>query len=205
MGNTVVKHNEPEGWIKDYVDKETAVATKRVQDAETAIIQEQEHMRKVEKAGSTITKHETTFEEILNAIGDSLSDLASSADEEAGEDEDDDEDDSEHSKLSEDDEPGWVMGTISKTVQHRMESFGQKQLKFDELTQPWLGDTADYFCERDMNYGMTELEVPAVVKPQIDTTAATPSPTTFGELIQVLDMVLGQSQMPQVTSRQGSS
>ena len=56
-----------------------------------------------------------------------------------------------------------------------------------------------------MNDGTTELKVPAVVKPQTDTTAATPSPTTFGELMQVLDIVPGQSQMPQVTSLQGSS
>jgi len=49
------------------------------------------------------------------------------------------------------------------------------------------------------------LKVPAVVKPQTDTTAATPSPSPFVELMQVLDIVPGQSQMPQVTSCQGSS
>jgi len=92
---------------------------------------------------------------MLNAIRDSLSDLASSEDEEDGEDEDDDEEDTGHGKLSEDDEPGWVMGTISKTVQHRMESFRQKQIRLDQLTQPGWGDTADYFRERDMKYGTT--------------------------------------------------
>jgi len=56
-----------------------------------------------------------------------------------------------------------------------------------------------------MKYGTTELKVPAVVKPQTATTAATPSPTTIGELMQVLDIVPGQSQMPQVRSQQGSS
>jgi len=50
---------------------------------------------------------------------------------------------------------------------------------------------------------MTELKVPAVVKPQTDMTAATPSPTTFGELMQVLDIVPGQSHMMQVTSQPG--
>jgi hypothetical protein len=40
-------------------------------------------------------------------------------------------------------------------------------------------------------------------KPQTDPTAATPSPKTFGDLIQPLDIVRGQSQMPPVTSRQG--
>jgi len=57
---------------------------------------------------------------MLNPIGDSLSDLASSEDEEDGEDEDDDEEDTELGKLSKDDEPGWVMGTITKTVKKRM-------------------------------------------------------------------------------------
>ena len=162
-------------------------------------------MRNVEKARSTTTKPETIFEEMLNAIRDSLSDLASSEDEEDVEDEDDDEQDTELGKLSEDDKPGWVMGTISKTVQHYMESFRQKQMRLDELTQLEWGDAANCFCERDMKYGTTELKVPAVVKPQTDTTAATPAPTTFGELMQVLDIVLGPSQMWQVTSRQGSS
>jgi len=118
------------------VERETAVARKRVQDAKTTMMQEQEHMENVEKGQSTTTKPQITFEEILNAIGDSLSDLASSDDEEDGEDEDDDEEDTEHGKMSEDDEPGWVMGTISKTVQHRIESIRQKQLRLDELTQP---------------------------------------------------------------------
>ena len=143
-------------------------------------MQEQEHMRNVEKARSTTPKPETTFEDMLNAIGDSLSDLASSKDEKDGEDEDDGEDDTELRKPSEDDEPGWVMGTISKMVQDCMESFQQKQMRLDELTQPGWGDAANYFRERDMKYGTTELKVLAVVNPQTDMTAATPSPTTFG-------------------------
>ena len=49
------------------------------------------------------------------------------------------------------------------------------------------------------------MKVPAVVKPQTDTTAATLSPTTIAELMQVLDIVPRQSEMPQVPSRQGSS
>jgi len=56
-----------------------------------------------------------------------------------------------------------------------------------------------------MKYGMAELKVPAVVKPQTDMTAAIPSPTTCGELTQTVDIVLGQSQMSQMTSRPGSS
>ena len=116
------------------MDRETAVARKRVQDAETVIMQEQEHMRNIEKARSTTTKPDTALQEMLNAIADSLSDLASSEDEEDGEDEDNDEEDTGHGKLSEDDEPGWVMGTISKTVQHRIQRFRQKQMRLDRLT-----------------------------------------------------------------------
>jgi len=142
---------------------------------------------------------------MLNANGDSLRDPARSEAEEDGDDEDYDEEDTVLGKLSEDDEPGRVMGTISKMVQHSTESIRQKQMRRDELTQLGQGDAADYFCERDTKYGPTELKVPAVVKPQTDTTAATPSPTTFGELMQVLDIFPGQSQMPQVTSQQGSS
>ena len=60
-----------------------------------------------------------------NAIRDSLRDLASSDDEQNGEDKEDDEEDTELGKLS-DDEPGCVMGTITKMVQHSIKSFWQK-------------------------------------------------------------------------------
>jgi len=56
-----------------------------------------------------------------------------------------------------------------------------------------------------VKYWTTELKVPPVVEPPTDTTAATPSLTTSGELMQVPDIISGQLQMPQVTSRQGSS
>jgi len=200
-----VSNEEREKWIEDYVERETAVARQPVQDAETVIMQEQEHMGNVENGRSTTTKPEITFEEMLNAIGDSLSDLASSEDEEDGEDENDDEEDTGHGKLSEDDKPRWVMGTIFKTVQHRMESFRQKQMRLDQLTQPGWGDAADDLCETDMQYGTIELKVPAVGKPQTDSTAATPSQTPFAELMQALDIIPGQSQMPEVTSQQRSS
>jgi len=71
-------------------------------------------MRHAEKVGLTTTKPESTFEEMLNTIWDSLSDLASYDNWEAGEDEDDDEEDHELAKVSKVDEWGWVMGTISK-------------------------------------------------------------------------------------------
>jgi len=129
---------------------ETAVARMRVHDAETVIMQE---MKDVTTATG---KCERTFEEMLNAIGDSLSDLASSDDEQDRIDEGDDKVDIELAKLSDDDEPGWVMGTVSKTVQHCMESFQQKQMRLDELTQPGWGDAGKYFRERDIKYGMAK-------------------------------------------------
>jgi hypothetical protein len=39
-----VSNEEREKWIEDYVKQETTVGRKRVQDAETAMKQEQEHM-----------------------------------------------------------------------------------------------------------------------------------------------------------------
>ena len=142
---------------------------------------------------------------MLNAIGDSLSDLASSDDEEDGEDWDDEEEDAAGGKLSEDDEPGWVMGTISKTVEHRMERFLQKQMKLDKLMQPGWGDAADYFCESDKKYGMTKWKIPAVVQPQTADDAASSAPMTHGEPMETRDSVPGKLQMPQVTSQPGSS
>jgi len=44
---------ETEQWIKDYVDGETAVPRKKVQDAETSIMQKQEDMRYDEPEGLT--------------------------------------------------------------------------------------------------------------------------------------------------------
>jgi len=54
------------------------------------MMQEWEHMGNVEKGRLKTTKPEITVEEMLNAIRDSLSNLASSDDEEDGEDKDDD-------------------------------------------------------------------------------------------------------------------
>jgi hypothetical protein len=71
---------------------------------------------------------------MLNAIGDSLRDVASSDDEENEEDEVDHEDDTEQGKLNKDDEPGWVMSTMFKMVQQHRERFQPKQMKLDELT-----------------------------------------------------------------------
>jgi len=81
-------------------------------------------MRNAEIVGLTNREPEKTFQEMMVAIRDSLSDLASSDDGEDGEDEDNEE--TELGMLSNDDEPGWMMGTITKSVQHHLERFRRK-------------------------------------------------------------------------------
>ena len=181
------------------------MARKRVEDTEISIEQEQEDMRNAEKAVLTTTKPETTFAQMLNAIGDSLSDLASPNDGEDGEDEDDDQSDPELGKLSEDDEPGCVMGTISETIKHHKERFQQKQMKLHKLTQPGWGDPSDLFRERDKKHGMTAFKVQAVVQPQTADNAASSALTTVGEPMETLDSVPGKSQIPHLTSRPRTS
>jgi len=100
-----LSNQENEKWIEDSVERETAGARTRVEDVEAAVQQEQNEMMHAELAGLTSRKTERTFEGMLVAIGDSLSDLASSDDGEDGEDDDDEE--TEQGKLSEDDEPGY--------------------------------------------------------------------------------------------------
>jgi len=73
-------------------------------------------MRNADKAALTTRKLKKKFKEMLNSMGDSLSDLAISSNEEDGEDENNDLEDTERGKLSKVDDPGWVMGTISKSV-----------------------------------------------------------------------------------------
>jgi hypothetical protein len=86
-----------------------------------------------------------------------------------------------------------------------MKSFRQRQMTVDELKQPGWGNAPDYFCERDKNYGTAKLKVPVVVQPQTDDDASAPPPTTFGELMERLEIVPGISHMPQGTFQSGSS
>jgi len=51
---------------------------------------------------------------------------------------------------------------------------------------------------------MSQLKVLTVVQPQTGDDAATSALTTFGELMETLDGVLGESQLLQVTSQPGS-
>jgi len=75
----------------------------------------------------------------------------------------------------------------------------------DEVTQPGREDAADYFRDCDKKYGKYKLCVLAVVQPQTDEDAAALALKTFGELMECLDIVPGIPQMPQGTSRPGSS
>jgi hypothetical protein len=86
-----LSNEEKEKWIEYFVERETAGARKRVEDAEAAVQQEQDDMTQAEIAGFTAREPQKTYEEMLVAIGDSLSDHASSDDGEDGEYEDDEE------------------------------------------------------------------------------------------------------------------
>ena len=135
-------------------------------------------MRNAPQEGLTTTYPDTTCEEMWNTIGDSLSYLARSNDGEDWENEDVDEEEHELGKLSEDGEPGWVMGTNSNMVQQHMERIRQNQMKLDELTQPGWGEVAYYFRERDVKYGTTVFWVLAVVQPQTEHDATSSALTT---------------------------
>jgi len=108
------------------VDRATAVARQRVEDAEAASKPDQNDIRNAKKVVVTTTKPDMTFVEMLNAISDRPNDFASSDDGEDGEDEDDDEGNPELDKLHEDDKPCMVMCTLSQMVQHRMKRSRQK-------------------------------------------------------------------------------
>jgi len=173
----------------------TAGAINGVEYAETAVQQVQDDTRKAENVGLTKREPKMTFQKIMVDVANSRSDLASSDNRENGEDEDHEE--TEQAPLNNDDEPGCVMGTITKMVQQRMERFQQKQMKLDELTLPGWEDKANYFRERDKEYSKSELSIPTAVQPQTNQDAAAPAPTRFGDLLEWLDIVAGRSQMPQ--------
>jgi hypothetical protein len=198
-----LSNEEKDKKIEHYVERETAGAKKRVEDAEKAVQQEQDDLTHAEIAGLTAWEPEMTFEEMLVTIGDCLSDLPSYDDGEDGEAEDDE--GTEQGKLSDDDEPSWVMGKITNTVQQRMEGCRQMQMKLDELTQPTWEDVADYIREPDMKYSTSEFRVPSVVQAQTNDDPLAPPPTTFGELTESLEIVPRISQWPQGTCRPGSS
>jgi len=108
-------------------------------------------------------------------------------------------------KLSEDDKPGLVMGTMYKTVHQHMERFRLKQMKLDESTQQGRGDTVEYFHEKDREYCTAKSIVPVVVQLQTAKDAAASAPTTFGERVETLNFIPGKSQMLHKTPQPGCS
>ena len=127
----ILGSEEIEKCIEDYVKRVTAGARQRADGSEAAIRQEKKDMAIAGNVGLTTSEPEKTFPEIVVAIEHSLSNIAHS-------DHVEDENDQEtvQRKLSEDDEPGCVMDTISKTVQQHVQRFRLKHMKLDELTQP---------------------------------------------------------------------
>jgi len=55
-----LSNKEKEQWIEDYFEREPAVARKRVEDAESAVQQEQEDIKHAEIAGLTNREPEET-------------------------------------------------------------------------------------------------------------------------------------------------
>jgi len=142
-----VCREEKDKWIEYYDERETAWARKRVKDAEGAVQQEQEDIKHGEIAGFINRVSEQTSKPMRVPIRQNLSDLGCSDNWEHGEDKDDE--GTEQGNLSEDDEPSWVMGTITKMVQHHMERWWQKQMKLGKLTRPGQEDAAHCFRKRD--------------------------------------------------------
>ena len=169
------------------------MARERVEDTEAAVHQEQEDMKHAKIARLTNRELDKTFDKMMVAVGDSLSNLESSDKGEVGDVQDDVE--TEQGKLSEDDEPGWEISTITKMVQQRIERFWQKQMQLDALRQPRWEDAADYFRERNKKYGTSELTVPAILQPPTDDDASATSPTIFEEHMECREIVPGISLM----------
>lgn len=127
--------------MKDYVEREAAVAIVQVEYTEPVIKQEQKEIWNADNAGWTTRESETMFEEMTIAYGHGLSDPGSTDDEKHGDATDDA--DTELGKRSEDDEAGWVVGTISHMVWQRVQRFQQKQMKLDSLTLPGWWDVVN--------------------------------------------------------------
>jgi len=174
--NTLLNDEEKEKWIENEMQRETTVAGQWVEDADTTIKWEGEDRRSAESGGLRSREARQTFEGMLNAIRESLRDLAIS---DYFEDEEVDEG-TDQRKQSEHDKHGWVRDTILETVQQRMESSMQRQVMLDAFPHPGWGDKADNLHEGDKQYGTSELKVPAVLKPYTDSDVPSPAPLSLG-------------------------
>jgi len=146
---------------------------------------------------------EMSFEETMVAIRDNLNNLASS---DYGADEEDEYDEETAKvKLSEDTEPSWVIGQITKPVQQRMRRLRLEQIKLNELKEPGSEYTVNHICENDKMYVTHQMRELALIPLQTDDDDASPATTTLGECLECLEIVPGISQMLQPTPRSGSS
>ena len=82
-----LSNTQKEKQIKDYVERETALARKRVDNAETVIKQELEDTSNAEHAGLTTREPEKAFEEMKITIRESQSDYENPDNVEDGKDE----------------------------------------------------------------------------------------------------------------------
>jgi hypothetical protein len=101
------------------VESETAAAKMMVAEAEAAVERENISVLKRAAAGTT----EMTFEEMLEAIGESVDAVSTSDEADDDEDDEQDGDDNNDAKLSDDDQPEWVVGTIDKSIEERLNTF----------------------------------------------------------------------------------
>jgi hypothetical protein len=97
-----------------------------------AIRHERADMVTSENMGLMSREQEKMFSKMMLAIQESLSDIPRSDNTGMGKRNNDE---TARGKVSEDDQPDWVLGTRLKNFQPLMERFRQKQIKLEELTQ----------------------------------------------------------------------
>ena len=147
---------EREKWIEDYVERETAVARRRVEEADAAWELEKERLAAEALDGaSTASKSKTTFAEMLKGIDDSIDDIATSdEDDEDDEDEDEEEDDIEGEIKADGtmDISDGPAGVVEERAQKRIDTFREMCKQIDEVTRPGWEAAENYFRERDKKY-----------------------------------------------------
>ena len=110
------------------MESEIAAARQRVAEVKAAVEREKDSV--LRRVATDTTK--ITFEEMLEAIGDSINNIATS-DEEDDKDKEEDGEDNVNSELSDDNKPNWIVGTINKLVQKLLDTFWTKQMKLKKL------------------------------------------------------------------------
>ena len=157
-------------------------------------------MRTAEKARSTTKKPQKTFEDILNVIRESLSDNACSDNQDDGEEEEDEKEDTKIMNLAR----WWAHSPKWYSTTRRV--FGRNRWRLTNWRNQDVGTWPTTSLREIWSTGRPNRKFRQFESPRETwLSAATPSPTTFGELMQTLDDIPGQSQMPQVTTWPGCS